>query len=216
MTVNIDFFISPAYSVPPMITSLRARLSADEDLAAGAVHLGYGVEPRCVDHGEVRRERRQLLGVQLLDEHVADEEAVPRPLGHDPDVEPVPLLGAGVAVLDVEVPLLQIRHQAGSQAVVGLLGHRLVDVAPPDLIGTARLIDDPLVVGGATGVLPGAHHHRTEVGNHRLVAADRVFVEGRGGKVAPYLAGLLDTVEDLHGRSLARSGKSALHAWSAG
>ena len=68
---------------------LPAEVDEDEDLAAGAVHLGTGMETRRADHRELGNVGRQLLRVEDGAEHVAGEEALPRELRDDPDGQPV-------------------------------------------------------------------------------------------------------------------------------
>ena len=54
MTVKIDFFISPAYRVPPISTMRCAEVEDDERARAGAVPRGVGLEVGRVEHREAR------------------------------------------------------------------------------------------------------------------------------------------------------------------
>ena len=106
-----------------------------------------------VDHREVGLEVRQDRRVLLADEHVAGEEVVPGVLGDDADVDAVAGIGAGVAVEDEDVLVLQVLLARSRQGVELLPLERPVDVAPPDVGVDRRIFDQELVVRRAPGVL---------------------------------------------------------------
>ena len=54
MTVNADFLISPAYSVPTMMISIRGEVDEDRGPGPGALGRRVGLERRDVDDREVR------------------------------------------------------------------------------------------------------------------------------------------------------------------
>ena len=61
-------------------------------------------------------------------------------------------MGADEHVLAVQAPIGEVGHEARAQAVVVVLGDRVVDVAPPDVRLARRLADDELVLRRAAGV----------------------------------------------------------------
>ena len=166
-----------------MIDEPLREVQEDERLAAGVVHLGDGVELRAVDDDEVGLEPLQDLGVELAQEHVAGEHAVPGGLGDDPQLQAVLGVGAGVAVLDEDVAALEVGLQPDLQQLEVLGVERLVVLAPPDLVLARRLADDELVVGRAPRVLAGPDDERAQMADGPLAATDRLLVQRRRRQV---------------------------------
>src|SRR4029450_11797873 len=115
MTGNADFLISPAYSVPTMITSIRLRWTRI------AVSLRVpSVAGSALNDGT-------LMIVKFgLDAGVGAGRAAG--LRSAPDV----------AVGGVRRPRRDVLDEPAPQPVVVLLADRLVDLAPPDLVGRRR------------------------------------------------------------------------------
>ena len=82
---NTDFFISPAYAVPPIRISFFGEVDRDHRLAAAAVALGIGAEARQVDDREFGLEAGKLIGLGPH-QHRADEQIVPGQLVDDAHV----------------------------------------------------------------------------------------------------------------------------------
>ena len=105
---------------------------------------------RGVDNGEVRLVVPQLPGGGP-DKHVVAKKGLPGFLGHDPDVQGVPGVGAGPAVKDVcgqaasgAIIVVQYFRQQG---VEHFFLHLAVHRSPPDIICRGRLIDNKAVQG---------------------------------------------------------------------
>ena len=166
MTVNADFLISPAYLVPTMMISIRLQVEQDRRAGPGALGGRVGLEAGHVDDREVGREGREVLARRPA-EQVAGEDAGPGGLGVDAQAAAVRLVGADVHVLGVQLAVLEVRHEAGAEAVVVRLADLVVDLAPPDLVLAPRLADDELVLGRPAGVEAGADDERALGGDRR-------------------------------------------------
>src|SRR5688500_352959 len=82
-----------------------------------------------------------------------------------------------------------------AQLFVALLGDRLVDLPPPDLVAARLLLDDELVVGRSACVRRGDRAERT-AGRERAFAAPDRFLDERSAREVPVRrpAGLGDAV----------------------
>src|ERR1051326_1524971 len=123
----------------------------DEGPAPGAVGRGIGLELGGVVDAPFRLELRQV-GQGRPDEHVPDEERLPR-VGRDETYwYTVGGIGAAEEVLDEQLGLLvQVTLDRGEQLGEVRLGELLVP-PPPDLAGGAGLLHHELVFGTAAGV----------------------------------------------------------------
>ena len=92
-------------------------------------------------------------------------------------------VGAGPAVEDEQLAVLQVSPHLPGQPLEHRRLHRQVHRAPVHLLLDARLGDDEAVLGGAAGVLAGQHDERAGVGQVSLAAADRHFDQDGGGVV---------------------------------
>ena len=182
MTVNADFLISPAYSVPTMITSIRLRWTRIAVSLRVPSVAGSALNEGTLMIVKFGLERRQVL-LGRLAEQVPGEDAGPGGLGVDPERAAVGRIRADMAVLGVQRPVRDVLDEPGPEPVVVLLADRLVDLAPPDLAGGRGLADDELVLRRATGVLAGADDERSVRGDHALARAERVLVQLRGRAV---------------------------------
>ena len=81
----------------------------DEGLAVRVIDLRIRLEVRTVENPELRLEALQGPRVGLVDEHVADEHAVPGGLGDHSKTQAVFGIGADITVLHENVSALQIR-----------------------------------------------------------------------------------------------------------
>ena len=89
-------------------------------------------------------------------------------------------IGAGERVDDVEDRLhVEIRDDLVAEPEEVLLLERLVDVSPPDAVLRAGLAHDELVLRRAARVDAGVDDERPALGEHALLARERVRVEHR-------------------------------------
>ena len=210
--VKIDFFISPAYRVPPISTSFLPKWITMKVLAAGAVAGGIGLEVGGVEHREPRPEMRQL-GRHRADEHVAHEQRVPRVGRDETDRNPVGRVGAAEEVLYVELTRVEI----GAHVLVQTLERFGVEpgvLLPPDPVGGAGLLDDELVLGGAAGVGRGDGGERAVIGELSFTAAERVLDERRRRQIGvdpDREEAMLD-----EGEALARELRSSRYSYAPG
>ncbi len=160
------------------------EVEQDENVGAGAVALGVGLERAGVDDGEAargiaREHRRVVLGVlpARLDEHVGRELRVPRLLGDDADGQAVARVGPGDGVDGEQLAGAEVVEYAGEERVEVRFVDGAVDLAPADLGLGARLADDEAVLGRASGVGAGRGVEHAVVGQLALAALDRVARE---------------------------------------
>ena len=142
----------------------------------GPVDLGDGLEARGVQDRELGHVVRQLFGLGL-NEHIAREEGVPGADGDDPNRQTVARIGAGKAVLNPDIAVLQIGLETAEHVFEGFGRYRLVDITPPDVALGFFFLDDELVFGGAAGVKAGAGDDWAAVGDVALAVLDDVLVE---------------------------------------
>ena len=139
MTEKMAFFISPPYMLPRISTSLRVKLMPTK------------TELRVPSKSALARRAPQLMtvkpGREVLEldrrgahEERVGEERVPGGVGDDADRQAVGALGAGEAVEDVEVAVVQVAARLVEQPVEERRLAGLVDVAPAD---HARRPDPP-------------------------------------------------------------------------
>ena len=137
----------------------------------------------CVQDERLRLEVAQLL-LGRVDEHRPREECVVGVARDDAHGDPLLRVGAGERVDDVEVvAAADVRGHLLAQPLEVLLRDLGVDVAPPDPLFGARLLDDELVLRRAAGVLAGVDGERPALGEPALTAGQRVGVELRGRRV---------------------------------
>ena len=149
------------------------RMQSDERAGAGAVGLRVGLDRRSMEHEHIGRERPQLRGGGR-DEHRLREERVVRAAGDDADADAVVVVGAGEGVDDVErIARVEVLDDLRAQAVEPVLGQRMVDVAPPDAVLRAGLLDDELVLRRAPGELAGVDGERATVRQRAVTALQR-------------------------------------------
>ena len=157
----------------------------DDDKALGVqtVALGVGLEVRCVKNGEFRLVLGQLVGAGA-NEHVAGEGVVPGIVVDDADGQGFGKVGAAVQVLNEEGVLLgQKVDDLGSHAGEGVEVGGDVDVAPVDVVGDRRFVDDVLVVGRSAGSLTGLGHQRPVGAQKAFTALDSEVDECFGFEV---------------------------------
>src|SRR6202035_5674026 len=104
------------------------------------------------------------------------EHAVPGAVGDDAHLEPIVRIRAAVHVLDEDLATLEIGGKPPAHAVEDLFGHRLVDVAPPDVGFARRLLDDVFVLWGAAGIGAGAGHEGAAGADEALLSPDGILV----------------------------------------
>ena len=154
---------------------------------------GIGVEVRRLDDREIGNDGGEVLE-RRAQEHVAGEQAVPGGLGNHAHLAAVVGVRADVAVLDEDVAALQVGEQAAVHEVEVVLLEVVVDLAPPDLVLAGGLADDEAVLRGASGVVAGSDHQRTEMSDGPLEAANRLLVESRRREVPERRPDVIDPV----------------------
>jgi hypothetical protein len=157
----------------------------DEHLAPGPVFFRDRVEAGSVDDRELGNVVPELFRVVLANEHVAREEVVPGAGVDDANGDPVLGVSSDVAVLDEDVPALEVGGETGPEPRV-VFGLERLRRIPPDVLFARRLANDVLVVGGAPGVLAGVHHEGPLVGHEPLSTLDGLLVESAGREVPPF------------------------------
>ena len=151
------------------------------------------------------------LGRHGADEHVPDEQRVPRVRRDEPDRQPVGRIGAAEEVLHEQLARVEVGADVLVQPVERL-GIEPGVLLPPDPVGRAGSSIDELVLGGAAGVGRGDGGERAVVGQLAFAAAERVFDErGRRqvGMDADREEAMLDEGEAL-ARDCARLGTHTL------
>ena len=123
------------------------EVEQDERAGIRAVARGIGGHRRNVDDRELRLVPAGRGAGRLFEEHRPGEEAVPGPLGHDANRQPVVGIRAGEAVLHVERPAVERRHRLLVERVEHRPVDRPVDGSPPDVVLRRRLPHEELVVG---------------------------------------------------------------------
>ena len=116
-----------------------------ERLGVRSVHLRTGVEMRRGDDDDLRPVHPRR-GRRSPDEHIAGEQAVPGRLGDHPNRDAIERVSPDKAVLNEEVPSLQVRQEPLVEALELLGIHGPVDGPPPNAAGAGGLADDELVV----------------------------------------------------------------------
>src|SRR6266511_3146151 len=81
-----------------------------------------------------------------LDEERLGEERMPRTVGDHAQLEPVLRIGSGEGIDDVELTILEVREDLGSEALELILLDRLVDLSPPEAFLRLWLADEELVL----------------------------------------------------------------------
>ena len=171
--MKIDFFISPAYRVPPISTSFLPKLRTMNVPLRVPCAAGIGLEVGRVQHGEAGPELGQL-GRHGADEHVPHEQGVPRVRRDEPHRHPVRRVGAAEQVLDEQLAGVEI----GPHVLVQPLERRGVEprvLLPPDPVGAAGLLDHELVLGRPAGVGRGDGGEGAGVGQRPFAAPQRVL-----------------------------------------
>src|SRR4029079_12528925 len=121
-------------------------------------------------------------------EQVASEDARPGRLGVYAQPPAVMRIGADQQVLAVEVLLRAVGDEPAPKPVVMLLADRPVDLAPPDLAGAGRLVDDELVLRRPTCVVTGPHDQRPLGSDQSLAGPDRILDQLRRGQIRKHAA----------------------------
>ena len=153
-----------------------------EDFAPRPVDLGDRLHPGGVKHRELGHEIGALL-VAGQQEHVADEEAVPGLLGHDPHRQPVGGVGPRVDILDEDLAPLEERQHPLADDVEMRLVDPVVDRPPPDVARRSGFVDDELVLRRPAGVHSGFGHEPAAEREPALSAPQPVLVERRDAGV---------------------------------
>ena len=169
---------------------LFGEVQRDDDLRVGAMPLWIGLKAWRIDDGELRHVRPGRCRTRIDDEEIAREEVMPRVLSDDPDGQTVGWIGAGIAVLDVELFVRQRADQIAVQRIEVRGLHRPVHLAPGDLRLARRFANHELVIGGPAGVLPRTARERTPVGNQSFLVPNGFLVQSCRREVPPHAIGV--------------------------
>jgi hypothetical protein len=153
----------------------------DEGAGERAVARGVGLEFGGVEDGEARLERRQLLGCRA-NEHVPDEEHVPRVRAEEPDRKPVGRVRAAEQVLLEELLVLEVGLHVPMEQVE-VRGREPGILLPPDVGSAVRFFHDELVLGRAAGVWRRDGGEGAAVGQLAFLPSDRVLDQAGGTQV---------------------------------
>jgi len=160
--VKMDFFISPAYAVLPMMQSRCAKLSAINVFVAVASICGIPLNE----------------GTAITVKH-----GVPGMLANNADRHPVVRVGASIAVLYENIFSLQKTLDAIVEIAEFIRTERAVVLPPPYLIFCRRLLHDKLVVRRPCRMLARIDDNRSEMRDSCLATKTDFFVERFGGQV---------------------------------
>ena len=122
------------------------EIDDDKRLTVDLVFGRVGVKATGVDHGPFGNVRCQLFGGRAT-EQLLHKQIVPGEFGDHADWHRIARVGPGETVHDKQLLALEVGQHIRAQRRVGVLGHRLVHLAPPDLVLDRRLLHDPLVLG---------------------------------------------------------------------
>jgi len=173
---------------------LLGEVDQNEGLGIGAVQLRDRMEARSGNNGEIRAEMLMFPVIPRGQEHVAGKQVLPGGGGDQADVHLVVQVGAGAAVLDIDLLALEVGQQPVMDEIEFFRGHCLVFPAPIDLGGAAGLLHDELIPGRAAGIGSGAHHHRPLVGDEALLPGNDLLIQGRSGQVPVSRGNVSDVV----------------------
>src|SRR5687768_3994891 len=134
-----------------------------------------GFEGRRRQYRELRLEAGEIGG-RRDDEQIANEQVLPGKFLDEAHRQAVLRIRARVQVLDEELLPFQMRDDVAPQHVELRRIDRLVDLAPPDLRVTRRLLDHELVIGRAAGMRTGAADERTLLRENAFLPTDRMLV----------------------------------------
>ena len=115
MTVKADFLISPAYSVPTMMISIRRRWTRIAVSVRVPSVAGSALNDGTSDDREVGRERGEVRGVGSAEE-VPREDARPGRLRVDAERAAMGRRGADEQVLGVQRPVRRVRRRGAPGA----------------------------------------------------------------------------------------------------
>ena len=90
--------------------------------------------------------------------------------GDDADRQPEFFFGPGIAVLNENVPALQMAQHLVQQALEVFFRNGNVDVAPPDIVLGGVFLDDEAVVGGSPGMRSRQCYKRAPLRQHAFAA----------------------------------------------
>ena len=179
---NTDFFISPAYAVPPIRISFLVKLTATTVSlrvpwrSGSARKLGRSMIVNSGSNPAAPRFRPHEQG--------ADEELVPGELVDHPHLAPgVPAASRRRGPQRKGRPFAK-RHQEIFVEAMNASGlDRLVAVVPPDQVAGELVLDRELVLRAAAGVLAGPHDQRSVLREQALSPAHRILDQWSRGEV---------------------------------
>ena len=174
---------------------LAPEVDQDEDLAPRPVHLGAGVEAGRADDRELRDVAQERLRVRHGEEHVPGEQGEPRHLGDDADRQPMPFIRAHVAILDEELPPLEVGEEPRAERLVLVGVEGAVRRSPVDRPFASGLPHEEAVVGGPARVFAGPHDEGTGRRQVSFATPQRLLEQRRTREVPPDGFGLPDSVE---------------------
>ena len=169
------------------------EIEQDKGARIGAVDRGIGSKARRVNDGEFGLVGFELAG-SCRDQQVLREQAVPGLLRNHAHGQAKDRVGAAEAILDEQLPALEMGQHARAQGVEFFRVERPVDRTPPDIPGAGRFLDDELVVGRASRMLARFDDQRPVRRDAPLAPADGFLVEQRHRIIPMHVARVLDAV----------------------
>ena len=129
-----------------------------------------------------------------LDEELPRKERVPGVLRDDAQRQRIGRIGAGLAVLHIDIAALQECKRFRIQPGEVLARHGLIHGAPIHRGFGQRVADDELVLRRPAGELAGLHRQRASTRKLAFLVADRVFDQFRRAKIPIRGAEIPDSV----------------------
>ena len=162
---------------------LRSVVDDHKALGVQTVALRVGLKVRCMENGKFGLVLGQLFCIRA-DEHVASERVVPGVVVDHADGQGFGKVRAAVQILhEQRILLRQELYDLGSHTDEGVHVGRDVDIPPVDVAGDRRLVDDELVIGGASCSLTGFGHKRTVSAQNAFTTVHRKRNQFFGRKV---------------------------------
>ena len=148
------------------------------------VSESVGGESTGVVDGEIGLAKVGELLLSGSDKHVSHEESVVSTGTDNTDLDSVLGVPAGVSINNVDsLSGIQVVNSTLSVNLPRVLGKLLVDRSPPNVVDRGGLVDNTLVLGGATSLLAGGGNKSTSGGDGRArLVNEGILVElsGRG------------------------------------
>ena len=182
ITPKIDFFISPAYFVPPMRMMRRVKSVMMNVLECVPSRSGTRLELGRGNHREFRLVAGQFV-CRHAHEQLLYEQGMPGILGDNLHRKPVVLVSAGIQIENIQIALPHVRHNPRQQSFEFRRIEGLVHLAPIHRVAGDGIPHDELVARGTPGSRAGERHQGAIVSQAGLTPGNRRFYQLRGRQV---------------------------------